>query len=158
LILAGVANAFFLGVLGCWVLQRYAHVDFKSSWFAAAIGGASEMTTQSERYGAQSDCVATVHSLRVLLVVVIVPFVFQWWLGVQVGPRTYMPLRAVMANPGAVCLFIGCSCLLVWLFKKLHVPSAWVLGPMAFTILLSSQEIHIFSSMPQSVSIVGQLM
>src|SRR5690606_21469831 len=87
LIAIGVIYALLLGALGSLLLQRYANLDFTSAWFAAAIGGASEMTTQAERRGAQSDRVATVHSLRVLLVVVIIPFSFQWLMGAQAGAR-----------------------------------------------------------------------
>ncbi len=46
--------------------------------FAAPIGAASEMTMMGERHGAQSDLVASAHSLRVLLVMLIIPFGFQW--------------------------------------------------------------------------------
>lgn len=158
LICAGVLHALFLGALGCWVMQRYAGLDAKSAWFAAAIGGASEMTTQAERYGAQADRVATVHSLRVLLVVVLVPFFFQWWMGAQMVPRAYATLSEIDAHLGAVALFVLGSCATVFLFRKLRVPSAWVLGPMTFTLLLSMQEIRVFSALPQGVLIAGQLM
>ena len=52
-------------------------MDFKTAWFSSAIGGASEMANLAER--ARIDRVATAHSVRVLLVVVTVPFIFQGW-------------------------------------------------------------------------------
>src|SRR5690606_41883439 len=45
--------------------------------FASAVGGASEMTGLAERYGARPDLVASAHGLRVLMVVVIIPFAFE---------------------------------------------------------------------------------
>ena len=39
-----------------------------TSYFAGAIGGASEMTLLAERAGARTDLVAAAHSLRLLIV------------------------------------------------------------------------------------------
>ncbi len=45
-----------------------------TSYFAGAIGGASEMTIMSDRYQARTDLVAASHSLRLVLVVVCLLF------------------------------------------------------------------------------------
>ncbi len=45
-----------------------------TSYFAGAIGGASEMTLLAERAGARTDLVAAAHSLRLLIVTLSVPF------------------------------------------------------------------------------------
>ena len=44
-----------------------------TSYFAGAIGGASEMTLLAERAGARTDLVAAAHSLRLLIVTLTVP-------------------------------------------------------------------------------------
>ena len=49
-----------------------------TTYFAGAIGGASEMTLLSERVGARTDLVAAAHSLRLMLVTVAIPFAMQW--------------------------------------------------------------------------------
>src|SRR5690606_29530802 len=46
-----------------------------TSYFAGAIGGASEMTLLAEREGARTDLVAAAHSLRLLIVTVLIPVV-----------------------------------------------------------------------------------
>ena len=76
-IIAGMLFALGLSFIGTAILRRYTDVDFKTAWFSSAIGGASEMANLAERYGARIDRVATAHSVRVLLVVVTVPFIFQ---------------------------------------------------------------------------------
>ena len=76
-IAAGVIFALGLGWLGSVILRSLAGTDFKTAWFASAIGGASEMTTLAERHHARPDLVASAHSLRMLMVVVIIPFAFR---------------------------------------------------------------------------------
>ena len=49
-----------------------------TTYFAGAIGGASEMTLLAERVQARTDLVAAAHSLRVLIVTVLIPFAMQW--------------------------------------------------------------------------------
>lgn len=49
-----------------------------TSYFAGAIGGASEMTLLAERAGARTELVAAAHSLRLLIVTVLVPFAFTF--------------------------------------------------------------------------------
>lgn len=63
-------------------LARMPHVPARSlratTYFSGAIGGASEMTLLAERAGARTDLVAAAHSLRVVLVTILVPFAMQW--------------------------------------------------------------------------------
>ena len=51
-----------------WRLSPPGTVQPASAYFAAAIGGASEMALLAERHHAQVDRVAAAHSLRVLMV------------------------------------------------------------------------------------------
>src|SRR5690606_32813158 len=76
-ILIGAVFALLLGAVGSSILRSLGGTDFKTAWFASAIGGASEMTTLAERYGARPDLVASAHSLRMLMVVTLIPFVFR---------------------------------------------------------------------------------
>jgi len=154
LILVAIVYALMLGFIGTWVLQRFAGLDFPSAWFGAAIGGASEMVNLAERHHASADLVASVHSLRVLMVVVIVPFTFQG-LGI-LGTDPVVPGPRLVHTTGLLWLVLG-SCTLAWVFRRLHVPNPWVLGPMAFALALTVQGIEL-SALPQSVSWAGQLL
>jgi len=152
LILLGIAYALLLGFLGTWVLQRFAGLDFPSAWFGAAIGGASEMANMAERYRARTDLVVTVHSLRVLMVVVIVPFSFQW-LGVMAIDPIAPGARAVHAD-GLLWLVLG-SCALGWICARLRVPNPWVLGPMAFALAVTVQGIELKGPNEEGAAAVG---
>jgi len=153
LVVLAVVWALALGAVGCWVLQRFAAVDLASAWFGAAIGGAADMVNLAERHQAQSAVVSTVHSLRVVLVVLTVPFALQW-LGFAVHTPDASQARA-FSLLGLLALLAG-SGTAAWLLQRLHVPNAWVLGPMLFALLFTVQEIHL-STLPHSISWAGQL-
>jgi membrane AbrB-like protein len=107
-----------LGALfGAW-LQRQHAADFAhlppgawraTSYFASAIGGASEMTLLAERHRARTDLVAAAHSVRLVIVVVSVPFAMQWaqnhW-GLQVDARL-LPGPRVAQWPGLLWLALA---------------------------------------------------
>ena len=66
---------------GLWLYrmnkERNPDLQRSTTYFSGAIGGASEMTQLAERMGGRSDWVASAHSLRVLLVTIIIPFAMQ---------------------------------------------------------------------------------
>jgi hypothetical protein len=67
-----------VGGLGALTLSRASGVDGKSTFFASIPGGAMAMAVLADRYGAQIAPVAVAHSLRVSLVVIIVPFALTY--------------------------------------------------------------------------------
>ena len=81
-VIAGIAWALLLGTaFGGWLLvanRGLAGLGRPTAFFASAIGGASEMALLAERHGGRIDLVVSAHSLRLLMVVVLVPFGFQW--------------------------------------------------------------------------------
>lgn len=86
-IVLAIVWALALGWAFGWSLQRLhadrmPHVPARSmratTYFAGAIGGASEMTLLAERVGARTDLVAAAHSLRLVLVTIAIPFAMQW--------------------------------------------------------------------------------
>lgn len=153
-IIVGMLFALALAFLGTAILRRYTDVDFKTAWFSSAIGGASEMANLAERHGARIDRVATAHSVRVLLVVVTVPFIFQWW-GVAgldptvPGPRDVHALG--LAALVALTIVGGAA------FTKFRLPNPWVLGPMLVAMILTASNIEL-SALPDFVPKAGQLL
>jgi len=61
------------GTLSAWVLAKLSGTDRATAFFGCMPGGAAEMATLGEKYGAASDRVARAHSLRMLMVVTIFP-------------------------------------------------------------------------------------
>jgi hypothetical protein len=67
-----------------------------------AIGGASEMAVQAERRGASIDRVAAAHSLRMMMVALIVAIVLQA-AGAQ-GTEVYVPAAREFNAAGLIVL------------------------------------------------------
>lgn len=153
-IVVGMLFALALAFMGTAILRRYTDVDFKTAWFSSAIGGASEMANLAERHGARIDRVATAHSVRVLLVVVTVPFIFQWW-GVA-GLDPTVPGPRDVHGPGLAAL-VALTIVGGAVFTRLRLPNPWVLGPMLVAMVLTACSIEL-SALPDFVPKAGQLL
>lgn len=150
----GMMVALLLGVFGTWLLCFIGKVDVRTAWFSAAIGGASEMSVLAERHGARVDLVASAHSLRVLAVVTIVPFGFEF---VGFVGRDANLLSQLPVNHSHLWLIAICSITFGVMFTRLKIASAWVLGPLVATAALTLFEIT-STSMPSWVINTGQLL
>lgn len=124
-----------------------------SAFFAAATGGASEMALLAERHGAQIDRVAAAHSLRVLLVVTIIPLAFQFsgLHGLDVVPPA---VREV--HPTGLLLLIALTACACWVMLKLDRPSPFVLGSLLVTVLLTANGVTL-SALPLTFTNLGQV-
>ena len=150
---AGVVWALAMGYGFYRFLLRTNGGDRSTAFFAAGIGGASEMAILAERHGGQVDRVAASHSLRVLLVVVLVPVACQIS-GVH-GVDAVLP--AVQdVRPVGLALLLAASGLGMALFWRLGAPNPWVLGSLAVTLLLPALGVEL-SALPKAASNAGQL-
>lgn len=153
-IVVNIGFVMLLGLLGAWLLRRFSGEGATTCFFATPIGGASEMATQADRHGGRVDRVAAAHSLRIMMVALIVPFALQW-LGVRsVDP--YSPVAAQFVTTGLLLLAAVAAAGAVVL-ARLGVPNQWMLGPLLVTAALTTQGIT-FSALPTPVSNAGQLL
>jgi membrane AbrB-like protein len=153
MVLAGV-YALATGVVCGWVLAWLARVDRRTAFFASVPGGATEMSILAERFGARTDLVVAAQSLRIVLVVSLIPFLYTWidvhgadpyvqgarefsWLGLA----QLMALTAL----GGVAL------------HRFRFPNGWVIGALCVSLPLTALEIN-FSTLPAWLSNVGQLL
>jgi len=156
-ILAGIAWALLLGTLfGAFLKRANAGrmaLDRPTLFFASAIGGASEMAVLAERFGGRMDLVASAHSLRILLVVLTIPFGFQA-AGLHgldptlPGPQRVewqglLQLVAMTAAGGAFLRWRGVS-------------NPWVLGPLFVAFGLTATGVEL-SALPKWMTNLGQL-
>ena len=159
LVILSILWAVALGyVFGAWLYKfnapRLPGLDRPTTYFASLIGGAAEMTLLSERENARTDLVAAAHSLRILIVTVIVPFAVQLsgWHGVDVSPPLVRPFDGL----GLVILaaLTGLGAGLMHLLRK---SNPWFLGPLLASIALTANDITL-TSIPTWLTNSAQLL
>jgi membrane AbrB-like protein len=152
-LLVGIGWAFFIGYAFYRLLLRVNGGDHASAFFAAAIGGASEMALLAERHGGRVDRVAAAHSLRVLLVVVLIPFGYQA-AGIHGIDPAVPALQEV--RPLGLVLLLAASAAGMALLALLRAPNPWVLGALLVTLLITAAGVEL-SALPKAASNAGQL-
>lgn len=153
-IVLGVVFALLLGAGCAWLLRRLTGIDAVTAFFAMAIGGASEMAVQGERHGALVDRVAAAHSLRLMMVVAILPFAFQLS-GVK-GLDPYSPAASIV-HAGGLMLLVALTSVAALCLRRIGAPNAWVIGPLLMTIGLTANGYN-FSALPGWMIAGGQLL
>lgn len=127
-----LAIATLVGVL---YLRRVARLDRVTSYFTATPGGLNEMVLAGTQMGGDDRVISLVHAIRVMLVVITIPFAFQA-LGVyQPGSRGPLgpPLTAV-AWPDM--LLLGACVAGYPVAKLLRIPAAQLVGPMVLSAVI----------------------
>ncbi|WP_029770810.1 AbrB family transcriptional regulator [Pseudogulbenkiania sp. MAI-1] len=153
LLLAGLF-AFVLAVLGGALLQRLSGLDRGSAFFACMPGGASEMANLAEHHGVRVDRVAAAHSLRMLLVVIVIPALYTLS-GVHGGDLYHAAGRALHYPGLALLCVLGLAA--GWVWSRLGQPNPWMLGPLVVTALLTANGIEL-SALPPWASPTAQLL
>jgi membrane AbrB-like protein len=153
-----VAFALCLGIAASMLLRRLSGCDEPTAFFAMAVGGASEMAVQGERHGALVERVAAAHSLRMLMVVGIIPFAVRWWTshGWGAGADPFTPLAGAVQPAGLLVLMLVTGAAAV-LLKRWGVPNAWVIGPLLVALALTAAGVRL-SSLPEWMVRTGQLL
>jgi uncharacterized protein len=154
LLAAGAVFAIGLGYATGLVLARMAGIDRTTGVFACVPGGAAEMAVLGERFGARVDRVAAAHSLRIVIVVAVVPAAYAW-LGVH-GSDRYIPGITVFDAKGFAILMAATLAGGV-AAQRLRLPNAFVLGSLAVAIPLTAVEINL-SAVPTLATNAGQCM
>lgn len=127
-IAAGVGWALLVGLSCAWALRRFAGADPATAFFAGAVGGASEMAAQGERHGGVVETIAAAHSLRIMMVVIILPFAYRW-LDIHGADAPAAALAPEVDWPRLAWLVVATvagSALL----RSTRSPNAWVIGPL----------------------------
>jgi membrane AbrB-like protein len=111
------------------------------------------MAVLAESRGGRVDRVAAAHSMRLLLVVTIIPFGFQalGLHGVDLAPPAVTEVQ-----PLGLLVLAAASLAGVALLRRIGAPNPWVLGALAVTLALTASGIEL-SALPAAASQAGQL-
>jgi membrane AbrB-like protein len=149
-----VAFALALGVLGSWLLGKMVATDAPTAFFGMAIGGASEMAVLAERHGGQVERVAAAHSLRIMLVVLIVPLLLNAFDIHGLDP--YVPVAREFSW-GGFALLAAVTGGAAYAMRRLGSPNGWMIGPLLAAAVVTSMGLT-WSSLPVPVVNSGQLL
>ena len=152
LLAAGALFAIALGYVSGVALARLAGLDKTTGIFASVPGGAAEMATLGERFGGRMDRIAAAQSLRILIVVAIVPGAITA-LDIH-GSEPYVQGAAGFDARG-FALLMAATFAGSLVFQWLKLPNAFVLGSLAVAIPLTAAEVD-WSALPPVVSNAGQ--
>lgn len=153
MLMAGV-YALATAVMCGWALAWLGRVDRRTAFFASVPGGATEMSILAERFGARADLVVVAQSLRIGLVVSVIPFLYTW-IGVH-GADPYVQGAREFSWPGLVKL-MALSALGGAALHRFRFPNGWLIGALCVSLPLTAMEIN-FSALPSWLSNVGQLL
>lgn len=123
--LAGAASMLYF--------RRLCRYDPVSAYFSAMPGGLSEMVLVGGAMGGDVRVISLTHAARVLLVVMALPFAFQWLVGYEPGakPAPGPPLTEMAAGDLGVLALCGVLGFLG--ATALRLPAAGLVGPMVLS-------------------------
>lgn len=155
-----IAWALLLGwAFGWWLQRRHAVLiggDAGTRWstgfFSGAVGGASEMTLLAERENARTDLVAAAHTIRMVVVVLVVPPALRV-LDLHGLDATVPGAREVDAL-GLVLL----ACVTAaggWLLARLGRANPWFIGPLLASMAITMAGVEL-SALPVQLTNAAQ--
>lgn len=118
------------GLLGAWFFHRAAGYDRITSYFSAMPGGLSVMIFVGEAMGGDARLISLTHASRLLLVVLILPFAFQLFMGYDPAQRP--AVGPDLGDLGGLDIgMLIASGLVGWVGARLlRIPAPAVVGPM----------------------------
>jgi membrane AbrB-like protein len=108
-------------------LRKLARLDPRTAWFSATPGGLGEMIVMGDRAGGDLRTIALVHSTRILLVVLAIPFALRA-AGFTI-PTVPAAARAAADAPDLLVL-LACGLFGFGLGRLARLPAPGLLGPM----------------------------
>jgi uncharacterized protein len=121
------------GALGYAYMRRVAGFDRATAYFAAIPGGLAEMTTVGAQMGGHLQTLALTHSVRVMLVVLVVPI----WFRLE-GMVSALPAKALVGlfdiSVQDYAVLAACAAGGAIVANRVHLPAAAMLGPMIVSI------------------------
>lgn len=154
LVVVSLLAAIVLGIGCCMVMGRLTGLPFNTTFFATAMGGSTEMALISERLGGRTEYVAAAHSMRILWIVLTIPFLFKFW---GVGNPVAVLTQTGVVHITHLLLILACSLGLGWLVNRWGIPNGWLIGPIVAGAMFAVEG-SLLTRMPASVVNAGQLL
>lgn len=154
-IFLGAILTLALAALGGLILSAMSGVDRTSCYFATVPGGAAEMSVLAMKYGGNVPAVAITQSIRVSMLVLVIPPVLTYtgFSGIDRGAAQLLP-PFVLNNFFiliAMTLAVAATC------AKIRMQNAWMMGPLIFSAILTASGVTL-SRVPVELVDIAQVM
>ncbi|WP_241962948.1 AbrB family transcriptional regulator [Thalassorhabdomicrobium marinisediminis] len=124
-----------VGAVGYPLFRRGFGFDHPTAFYAAMPGGLQDMLLFGEEAGGDVRALSLIHATRVLIVVIVLPFVFAFFYGVELNQPIGAPLSSV---PPDQLLWMAAAGLAGWrIASRIGLFGASILGPLFLTAALA---------------------
>ena len=126
------------------VIWKFSQTDMITSFFATAPGGIVTMPSLADDAGANTGVVSIVQTMRVFLVVMIIPLIAATWIAPGVSDSVTNVSSSTSATPFELSHLVGTGLLLLaawggkFIGKKLKFPSPVLIGGMLSVAVVQS--------------------
>lgn len=130
-----------VGILAAWAISRYTKMGLPTALCGAAPGALPAMVALSEDLGGEAPLVATMHLVRLVSILLIVPTIVTASFTPQVPSLEEQAIAVAQAHPlpepVAWGLLVVLGVAAAWGARRLGIPSGDLLAPMAVAALLN---------------------
>lgn len=124
-----------IGIVGVVYFQRLWGFDFATSYYSAMPGGLQDMLVFGEEAGGDVRALSLIHATRVMVIVVVLPFLLTWVWGADLTNPPGQPAGTISYMQLALMAFCGIA---GWqLAKKVGMFGASILGPLLLAAMLT---------------------
>jgi membrane AbrB-like protein len=145
LVLAAVLSV-LAGALSARIFARMAGTDAETGYYASVPGGVILMVVLAQRAGVSVPAVSLAQTIRVLIVVVLVPPLVTW-LAPRGGAGAFLAERPEVHLWG-LALLVPAGAAVALAVARTGMANPWMLGPCAMVIALSA-----FGALPSGVPV-----
>jgi len=153
-IVLATVSAFVIGGLGAATLSKAAGIDGKTAFFSSIPGGSMAMAVLAQKYGAQVPPVAVTHSLRVCLVVIVVPYALTYG-GIPLEAAPYIP--KLPFDLPVLIIWLAAGFAIGEISERLHLHNGYMMMPIFMGAGLTIAGVEL-SSVPSWMTDFAQLM
>lgn len=122
-------------LVGVPYFQRICGFDFATSYYGAMPGGLQDMVLFGEEAGADVRALSLIHATRVMIIVVVLPFLLKWVWSADLSNPPGAPAASLPLSQLALMVF----CALVgWqVAKRMGMFGASILGPLILAAIFA---------------------
>ena len=123
-----------LALIATPLVARKGNMKASTAFFSLMPGGVIEMANIGGPHGADRTTIATLHAIRVALVVGILPLSLYF-----LFPNASVFLASqVILSPADLAIVLAVALAGGWIGKKVHLPASWLLGALLAVAVLTA--------------------